>query len=342
VLVFQSLSGLQIEASTTASDGVLDQFYQDYDAAFVLPNEKEGRDGFAECLALNAPPAYEALAARFGPFREFVLIARDGASGPRIGGANFIAFPLQEAGEASAKLLSLNLNYVFINTSVRRQGYLKRLVRDLPDIALTLLAATNGSDVPGSWTASGRTSASPPRTLIFIEQNDPYRMSRDEYEQDTKYTGLDQVARIGIWSRLGARIVDFPYVQPPLSANQAPDTNLVLAVLGLRADSLDPCVLHDHLERFFAISVLKGADPLRQPEAAKQLVALGACCNDREHIALLAADRLDQGSARLWDATIPKPPSLRALLVSPVEQQQAAGTRSFSVSTNAIRGPVKN
>lgn len=52
----QSPSGLLIEASTGSADGVLDQVYQDYDAAFVLENEKEGRDGFVECLALNGAP----------------------------------------------------------------------------------------------------------------------------------------------------------------------------------------------------------------------------------------------------------------------------------------------
>jgi hypothetical protein len=88
----RSPSGLLIEASTGSSDGVLDQFYQDYDAAFVLENEKEGRAGFVECLALNGE-AYPELAARFGAFREFVLVARDSADGPRIGGANFVAFP---------------------------------------------------------------------------------------------------------------------------------------------------------------------------------------------------------------------------------------------------------
>jgi hypothetical protein len=313
-LQLQSLSGLLIEASTGSADGVLDQFYQDYDAAFVLENEKEGRDGFVECLALNGA-AYTGLAARFGAFREFVLIARDGTGGPRIGGANFIAFPLQEpaaTGAAGGGLLSVNLNYVFINPPDRRRGHLKRLVRDLPDVAHRLFAATNAADLPRRR-ASGD---GPPQTLLFIEQNDPCRMSREEYERDTRYTGLDQIARIGLWSRLGARIVDFPYVQPPLSANQAADHNLLLAVLGAGGGALSACLLGDHLRRFFAISVLKGADPLLEPAAARQLRALHAACAERRGIPLIAAHRLEQMLSRGLPEAIPRAASLRDLVGS--------------------------
>ncbi|HWE21213.1 MAG TPA: hypothetical protein VG758_29270 [Hyphomicrobiaceae bacterium] len=307
---FQSPSGLLVEASTGSSDGVLDQFYRDYDAAFVLENEKEGRDGFVQCLALNGA-AYAGLAARFGAFREFVLIACDGTDGRRIGGANFIAFPLRGPKAVEAGLLSVHLNYVFVNPPARRRGYLKRLVRDLPFLAHRLFAATNASDVP----RQGRVSAGTlPPALVFIEQNDPYRMSREEYERDTRYTGLDQIARIGIWSRLGARIVDFPYVQPPLSAEQAADHNLLLAVLGSGADSLSACLLRDHLHRFFAISVLKGTDPLLEPAASRQLRLLEVACAQGREILLVAPHRLEQALSRGSLQSIAKPASLRDVL----------------------------
>lgn len=292
-VLVKSISGLLIEATTTSSDGILDQFYRDYDAAFVLPNEKESIAGFAECLALNAHEAYAGLARRFGPFREFVLVARERAAGPRIGGANFIAFPLRQSEGFDATILALHLNYVFVNPPARRRGYFTRLVRDLPDIALRLLAETNAADLPSAWCAPRRDGSSAlPQTLVFIEQNDPYRMPRQAYELDTRYTGLDQFARIAIWSNLGARIIDFPYVQPPLSAHQAADDNLVLAVLGAEGGRLDACILQAHLERFFGISVLKGADPLLQPDAARQLRALAQSCAQKESLPLLSAGSL--------------------------------------------------
>src|SRR5271165_6314925 len=58
ILTHRTGSGLVIEASTSAEGGVLREFYSDYDKAFVLENEKEEFDGFAECLALNYGPEY--------------------------------------------------------------------------------------------------------------------------------------------------------------------------------------------------------------------------------------------------------------------------------------------
>src|SRR5882762_2825251 len=59
-----STSGVVIEATTAADDGLLEEFYRDYDGAFVLENEKEGYDGFAECLGLNAGDQYADLVGR--------------------------------------------------------------------------------------------------------------------------------------------------------------------------------------------------------------------------------------------------------------------------------------
>src|ERR1044072_5957604 len=80
-----STSGLVIEATTAADDGLLEEFYRDYDGAFVLENEKESYDGFAECLGLNAGDQYAKLVGRYGPFREFVAVVRDPATGARLG-----------------------------------------------------------------------------------------------------------------------------------------------------------------------------------------------------------------------------------------------------------------
>jgi hypothetical protein len=278
---------LVLTASTGAYDGVLDDFYADYDKAFILSSEKEGYDGFVRCLGLNAGRTYEGLATRFGAFREYVLTVSDVATGARIGGANLIAYPISSKRAAVDAVLAINLNYVFINAASRGQGYFSRLIRDLPLATHDLLRATHSAELPISWSAVGA-----PPTFMFIEQNDPLRMPADDYARDTELTGLDQLARIGIWARLGAKIIDFDYVQPALSSAQAPDKNLVLAVLGASGDGLNACLLRQHLLRFFAISVLKGGDPLTDPTAGPQLAELQRLCNEGRQVNLLAAVNL--------------------------------------------------
>jgi hypothetical protein len=281
-------SGLVIEVTTAADDGLLEEFYRDYDGAFVLENEKESYEGFAECLRLNAGDHYANLVGRYGPFREFVGVVRDPATGARVGGANFIMFPIAGA-TAREPVLSINLNYVFINARLRRTGLFRRLMDDLPAVAVRLFVETNAADLPKDLPKdlpNPRGEGEPP-VYIFIEQNDPFRMSREDYDRDTQLTGLDQVARIGLWSRLGARIVDFPYVQPPLSRGQGADDTLAYAVLGVRDADLDACLLRAHLERFFGISVLKGADLSVEPTAAAQLSELAARCKEKRRVPLL-------------------------------------------------------
>lgn len=295
-----SASGLVIEASTGAGDGVLDAFYEAYDRAFVLANEKEGLDGFRQCLALNSGEAYAELAARFGAFREFVLVAREPGTLDPIGGANFVACLLRPAGD-QAPTLSVNLNYVFINQNARRRGYFRRLIGDLPSLVLRLFAETNAPDLAPVPLTEGLSPRLP--VVIFFEQNDPYRLSRADYDLDTSHSGIDQFTRIRIWADLGARIVDFPYVQPPLTPAQAADHSLVCGVIGVDKEAISACLLHDHLERFFAISVLKGRDPRTEPVAAAQLAALSQMCADHQLLPLLPSDSICEATGPAWDGT---------------------------------------
>ena len=265
-----SSEGLLVEATVSPDSAVLQTFYASYDAAFVLPNEKEAFDGFAACLALNFGDAYDRLSQQYGAFREIVLVARD-PGGALVGGANLIAFPLRDHG-----VLSTNLNYVFVIAEQRRQGHFKRLVAAIGEVVAAFFAPAD---------------AALPR-LIFIEQNDPVQMSPADYAHDTQHSGIDQMTRIRLWTALGAKIVDFPYVQPPLSAAQAADDALVYAVLGARGDALDACLLHAHLLRFFGISVLKGGDPHADGVAGPQLAALALHCSRGDAIPLLTAANL--------------------------------------------------
>src|SRR5262249_7261678 len=154
---------------------------------------------------------------------------------------------------------------------------------DLPGLAFALFKHTNACDAPQEW---GRLLQAP-RVYIFIEQNDPYSMAPQDYARDTRLTGLDQLARIALWARQGAKIIDFAYVQPALTGDQQPGRNLVYAMLGANAPSLHPSLLRQQLERFFGISVLKGRDPESDTEARQQLVRLTALAAAGERVALL-------------------------------------------------------
>jgi hypothetical protein len=284
LLRVRSAAGLTYEGSTSAGDGRLEEFFAAYDQAFVLPDEKEGLAGFAECLALNEGCPYDRLSRRYGPFREFIVMAR--TAGEVVGGLNFISFPLVDADEKRAAL-SLNLNYIFVVAAQRRRGVLKRMVADLPKLALAMFAHSHAPSLLSE-------GAAPPSVYCFIEQNDPYRMSAGDYALDTEVTGLDQLARIALWARQGARIIDFAYVQPALTAQQSADPNLVYAVLGAPRPTLHPDFLRQHLERFFAISVLKGGDPSANAEARQQLDSLAACAAVGRRLALLEVPEISR------------------------------------------------
>jgi hypothetical protein len=307
-----SASGFVIDATTAADDGLLQEFYSDYDRAFVLENEKEGYDGFAECLKLNHGDAYADLVKRYGPFREFVLVVWEAKTEARLGGANFIIFPISPASKRGV-VLSMNLNYVFVNPEARQKGVFRRLMGDMPNIAYRLFARSNSSDLPEKWRAKEQESRFSPRVYIFIEQNDPFGMSAEDYDRDTKLTGLDQVARIGLWSRLGAKIVDFPYVQPPLSKDQHADEALAYAVLGAPGAALDAGLLRSHLERFFGISVLKGADLSTEPAAAAQVSALTKASKRNQRVALLAG-KISTIKSKIGDHSASRPATLRDAL----------------------------
>jgi hypothetical protein len=280
--------------TTTGPDAVFDRFFAGYDKAFVLPNEKEDRDGFVVCFQMNEGAPYARLRALYGPFSEVSLVASD-ASGDEIGGANFIAMPSDDGAAVTA-----NLNYIYIHAAQRRKGHFARLYEAVRETIAAIYAA--------------------PETLVFIEQNDPLRMSPDDYARDTSFSGLDQYDRLRIWAKLGAKVVDFSYKQPPLSADQGVDDTLLYSVLGASGDAISACLLEGHLRRFFGVSVLKGADLSANAAAHEQTAALKASCAKGERIvlldprALLAKVHRPADAARLWAQA---PGDFRAALRTP-------------------------
>lgn len=257
---FLSSSGLTLYATLSGQSAVFAAFFEGYDASFVLPDEKEDEAGFVRCLDLNEGAARQDIVARYGDFQEICLVAHDRA-GACVGGANFIAMPHNG-------LISANLNYIYILATERRKGHFTRLAAGVREMVATLFGAGAA-------------------TLVFIEQNDPFAMSEEAYARDTEFTGLDQLHRLRIWANAGARVVDFPYVQPPLSPGQAADEALLFSVYGAEGDALPAKVLHDHLRYFFGISVLKGAPLADSPVAADQVAALAQLAANGERIALI-------------------------------------------------------
>jgi GNAT superfamily N-acetyltransferase len=260
---------LHVVVTADPASPVLTDFYAAYDRAFVLPDEKEDLAGFRDCLALNHGEAYARLSQRYSLFRELVIIARNEAD-ETLGGANFIAFA--DAGDpGSTPLVTVNLNYIFVSEAARGQGLFRKLVG-----AVRLYSGQ-----------AFQFSAGDPRIFVFIEMNDPIRMDAADYARDSEHAGLDQVDRLRIWAKLGARLIDFDYLQPPLSKEQSADDGLLYGVLGADEPTLDACILARHLDRFFSISVLKGRDAKSDPDAGAQVAALSARCTRSERIALL-------------------------------------------------------
>lgn len=254
--------GLVLEATTDPDSPVLERFYQAYDRAFVLPHEKEDLAGFRACLTLNSGADFDRVSARHRPFREVVLVLSE-PDGALIGGANFIAV-------GHDGVVTVNLNYIFIERTFRTRGKLRALM------AAVFSQSRQIFDLVGE-----------PGVLVFIEQNDPMRLSPEDYALDNAHSGLDQHDRLRIWQRLGARLIDFDYVQPALSAEQAPDESLVLGVLGAGTDRISSCLFADHLSSFFGISVLKGREIASDACALRQIDTLQTLCHNGGELNLL-------------------------------------------------------
>ncbi|GEM_PF-363221 len=258
--------GLILRATEQPQSPLLDHFFAGYDRAFVLPDEREEIDGFRACLAINPQSRH-----RFGrTHREMVMVVDDAATGTLLGGANFLASHIPDA-PAGHPPVAVALNYLYVEPAARGRG----LSRVLKDCVARL--AQDAVDAPPSS----------PLPALFIEQNDPLRLSDAEYAADSAHAGIDQVDRLNVWSRLGALLVDFPYIQPALSADQHSDDGLAYAVMNLEMDSVDAGWFAAHLESFFAISVLKGGDPAKDAAAAPQLAGLNAMAAAGQRVPLL-------------------------------------------------------
>jgi GNAT superfamily N-acetyltransferase len=298
-------------AVTTDPDSpLIDDFYATYCKNFLLPNERETLPGFRQCLAFNDQRRYPELHKKYAPYREYIAVWRDIESGLSVAGANFICFPMPQFGA-----VTIQSNYVFVDASFRGRGIIRRIYRDMTEPAW---------EFAESYGLTSRNSA----LLQFGEQNDPFKMTLEEYQKDSAAADLDQFDRLIVWGKLGTRVIDYPYVQPPLSEEQEADRTLFFRVMfGAGEDPaapvrpLDPQVLKEHLRRFFSVSVLKGRlSPSEVPEVAEQFDWLDRKIGAGEQIATYPLPPRD--AVAVWKASIAAafadPKTARDSLVGPI------------------------
>ena len=243
--------GLRFLASPDPNSILLDQFFEGYDRCFVLRDEREELEGFRKCLALNQTHRNA-----FGRTScELVAVIVDEEGDPW-GGASFLTTTVDPRHRHPPATIALS--YVYVEESFRGRSLLRPILAAVKTLGL----------------ASVELNATGPSPAIFIEQNDPLRLSAEEYRTDSRHSGLDQVDRLAMSARLGSRLVDFPYVQPALSEAQEADDSLIYAVIDFPGKVIPPRLLRDHLESFFGISVLKGEPERNSGVAAAQVAAL--------------------------------------------------------------------
>lgn len=241
--------GVRVTSTDDPASPLLERFFEGYDQAFILPDEREDLAGFEACLALNRTHRHV-----FGRAHSEQVAVLEDQHGTRLAGVNFLATLIGEGPNARA---AVALNYVYVEDAARGRGLLRQCLAAVRIMAPNVLGLD--ADAPSA---------------VFIELNDPLRLTPEAYALDSGHTGLDQVDRLAIWARMGARVVDFPYVQPALSDDQQPDDSLIYAAIDFPCAAIDPRLLHDHLESFFGISVLKGRAEPPGGAGGRQLAAL--------------------------------------------------------------------
>lgn len=260
--------GLVVRGTERPDSPVLEEFFAGYDRAFVLPDEREELEGFRACLTLNPLCRH-----RFGRRHRELVLVLNSVEGHLLGGANFLTTYIKEPPPGHPPV-AVALNYIYVQHAARGRG-LSRLILDA---VVRLANRAVGLADDACWPA------------LFIEQNDPLRLTEAEYATDSSHAGIDQIDRLALWSRLGARLIDFPYVQPALSKNQAANDGLLYAVVRFARNEIDAEYFRAHLESFFGISVLKGRAPSEDPDAKAQLMLLAEMAQKGEVVAVRAME----------------------------------------------------
>ena len=110
--------GVRVTASADPASPVLGRFFEGYDRAFVLPDEREELDGFEKCLALNRTHRQA-----FGRTHCELVCVMEDETGVLLGGINFLATAIARPGAPPA---AVALNYIYVEEAARGRGLLRQ------------------------------------------------------------------------------------------------------------------------------------------------------------------------------------------------------------------------
>jgi GNAT superfamily N-acetyltransferase len=235
-------STLQLEVIDRPDDAGLEEFHRLYRSIFTLEDESEPIEGFATVLGFNQDSRVQR---DFGPFVEPILVLRDPADGTLVGAANFAIYAYPGMREAFAFDASCQLNFLLIREDVRGIGIAPVLMNYLESDIARFADKHCGAH----------------RAFTTIEMNDPNRMTAEQINADAYAALIDPADRAAWWRKQGFGRLEFPYIQPPLSPEGEPcrylDYYARISGDGSAAAALPSAVLHEHLRRFFTVSVGK-------------------------------------------------------------------------------------
>ena len=257
----------EIDSSRSSAFG---PFHALYEAAFPLEDEREEIEAFDAIIALNRDLSIQAA---YGPYREVVSAIRVEPDGPVIGGHVF-GIASSEDHRRAGWAASVQGIYSFVRPDRRGQVPMRSLI----DYSRTTALRQFGGD--------GIAAQAPP---IFMEVNNPLRMTDEQIVRDRESSGMDPFRRYLFWMRTGFTPLMVDYVQPRLRADADPIRYLDLFCSNDARPGIPAAVVLQHLHAFLSISVLKGADADEDEDFARLRASLA---NVRE---VAFVDRCDPG-----------------------------------------------
>jgi len=246
---------LHVDEIVDPVDPRFEELYALYERLFPLPAEREPPEAFFEVLELNRNPKVQR---ELGPWHEAILVVQAGQGGPVVGG-HVYGVTTSSAHAELGCAASVQAIYTFFDRSVRGRTPMSQIERELQDRASRTFEPREAPTV------------SP---LIFVEVNNPLRMSPEQIADDTAHAGIDPYRRYRHWLNSGLRPLDLSYVQPPLRAGEDAVRYLDL-FCNSKLTSVPAAVILHHLRAFISISVLKGRPADDDPDFAAMRDQLG-------------------------------------------------------------------